>query len=191
MTATTSTMERSSMWSVDSRTIVYAAIGAALYAVLGLFSFILPGTSDVQIRPAFALVTFFGFAFGPVVGLFTGLVGNAVIDQIQGSGLLTYWNWSAANGLAGLVAGLAPLYLTGWMSGSIGRRAVAGAIASVVATVIGFLLAFIDIALGGMDFNTVLTTEYIPVITSDIIAVVVLVPVLVYAWEPVKGMLGR
>ncbi|HKB28359.1 MAG TPA: ECF transporter S component, partial [Candidatus Limnocylindrales bacterium] len=88
----TMSMTSSSRWTVDSRVIVYAAIGAALYAVLGLFSFILPGTSDVQIRPAFALVTFFGYAFGPIVGLFAGFVGNAVIDQIQGSGLLTYWN---------------------------------------------------------------------------------------------------
>ena len=30
-----------SLWIVDSRTIVYAAIGAALYGVLGLFDFLL------------------------------------------------------------------------------------------------------------------------------------------------------
>lgn len=181
----------SSRWAVDSRVIVYAAIGAALYAVLGLFSFVLPGTTDVQVRPAFALVVFFGYAFGPVVGLFTGFVGNAVIDQIQGSGLLTYWNWSLANGVAGLVAGLAPLYLGGFMNGSVGRRAVGGAIAGVIASVIGFLLAFVDVAIGGTDFNTVLTTEYFPVILADVIACVILVPVLVYAWEPLKASLGR
>lgn len=180
-----------SRWSVDSRVIVYAAIGAALYAVLGLFSFILPGTTNVQVRPAFALVAFFGYAFGPVVGLFTGLVGNAVIDQIQGSGLLTYWNWSLANGLAGLVAGLAPMYVGSMYTGPISRRAIGGAIAGIVASVIGFLLAFIDIALGGMDFNAVLTTEYFPVILADVITCIILVPVLVYAWEPLKASLGR
>jgi len=184
-------MSRSSLWAVDSRVIVYAAIGAALYAVLGLFSFILPGTSDVQVRPAFALVTFFGYSFGPLVGLFVGFVGNAVIDQIQGAGLLTYWNWSLANGVAGFIAGLATLYVGGMMAGSVGQRAVAGAIASVVGSIIGFLLAFIDIALGGMDFSTVLSSEYIPVITADVIAVVILVPILVYAWEPLKQSLGR
>jgi energy-coupling factor transport system substrate-specific component len=181
----------SSRWAVDSRVIVYSAIGAALYAVLGLFSFILPGTSDVQVRPAFALVAFFGYAFGPIVGAFTGLVGNAVIDQIQGSGLLTYWNWSLANGVAGLVAGLASLYVGSMMTGSIGRRALGGAIAGIVGSVIGFLLAFLDIATGGMDFNAVLTTEYIPVILADVITCAILVPVLVYAWEPIKGSLGR
>ncbi|TMB54009.1 MAG: hypothetical protein E6J47_08640, partial [Chloroflexi bacterium] len=95
-----------SMWEVNARTIVYAAIGAALYAVAAQFSFILPGTASVSARPGFALVTFFGFAFGPIVGLFVGLVGNAIADQISGWGLLTSWNWSVANGLVGLLTGL-------------------------------------------------------------------------------------
>ena len=51
--------------------------------------FLIPGTKDVTIRPAFALVPFFGFAFGPIVGLFTGFVGNTIGDQISGWGVLT------------------------------------------------------------------------------------------------------
>lgn len=187
----TATMTKSSMWSVDSRVIVYAAIGAALYGVLGLFSFLLPGTTNVTIRPAFALVAFFGYGFGPIVGLFVGFVGNAIIDQISGYGFLTYWNWSLANGLAGLVAGLAPMYVGAMMTGPISRRALGGAIAGVVGTVVGFLFVFSDMFVGGMDFNAVLTTAYIPVVISDVIAVAILVPVLVYAWEPLKEMMGR
>jgi energy-coupling factor transport system substrate-specific component len=185
------TMSKGSMWSIDSRVIVYAAIGAALYGVLGLFSFLLPGTSNVTIRPAFAIVAFFGYGFGPIVGLFAGFVGNAIIDQIQGSGFLTYWNWSLANGLAGLVAGLASLYVGGMMAGAVSRRALGGAIAGVVGTVIGFLFVFSDIVVGGMDLNGVLTEEYIPVVISDVIAAAILVPVLVYAWEPLKDRMGR
>ena len=96
----------SGMWEVTTRVIVYAAIGAALYGVAAVFSFLIPGTANVSVRPAFALVTFFGFAFGPIVGFFTGFVGNAIADQISGWGLLTSWNWSLANGLAGLLAGV-------------------------------------------------------------------------------------
>ena len=180
-----------SMWTVDSRVIVYAAIGAALYGVLGLFDFLLPGTQNVAIRPAFALVTFFGFAFGPIVGLFAGFVGNAITDQLHGYGFLTYWNWSLANGLAGLVAGLAPLYLGAMMEGNLSRRAIAGAVAGAVASVVGFLFVFSDIAVGGSDFNTVLTEGYVPVVIADVIAAVILTPVLVYAWEPLKESLGR
>jgi energy-coupling factor transport system substrate-specific component len=179
------------MWSVDSRVIVYAAIGAALYGVLGLFSFLLPGTTNVTIRPAFALVGFFGFGFGPIVGLFVGFVGNAIVDQLSGYGFLTYWNWSLANGLAGLIAGLASLYLGGMMSGAISRRALAGAIAAIVGSVIGFLFVFSDIVVGGSDFNTVLTGGYLPVVIADAITCAILVPILVYAWEPIKERMGR
>ena len=68
---------RSNLWEVTSRTIVYAAIGAALYGILLVAQLPIPG-STVSVRPAFALVPFFGYAFGPVVGFFTGFVGNAV-----------------------------------------------------------------------------------------------------------------
>jgi uncharacterized membrane protein len=189
---TTTGMSRTAgLWEVSSRVIVYAAIGAALYGVLGLFSFLLPGTQNVSIRPAFALVTFFGFAFGPIVGIFVGTVGNAIIDQLSGYGLLTYWNWSLANGLAGLVAGLAPLYLAAMMSGAISRRAAAGAIAGAVGAVVGFLFVFSDIWVGGSSADAVLTGSYVPVVVADVLAAVILTPILVYAWEPLKEQLGR
>ena len=183
--------DRSNLWDVTSRTIVYAAIGAALYGVLGLFDFLLPGTTNVSIRPAFSLVAFFGYAFGPVAGLFVGLVGNAITDQLHGYGFLTYWNWSLANGLAGLIAGLAPLYVARWVNGTIRERAIGGAIAGAVGSIIGFLFVFSDVVLSGTSVGTQLTTAYIPVVVADVITTAILVPVLVYAWEPVKAQLGR
>jgi uncharacterized membrane protein len=188
---TAMTMNRDRLWEVTSRTIVYAAIGAALYGVLSLFSFLLPGTSNVTVRPAFALVPFFGYSFGPLVGLFTGLVGNMIGDQLAGFGFLTYWNWSLANGLAGLVAGLAPLYISQMMDGPISRRAIGGAIAGIVGTIIGFLFVFSDIFVGGQSFDAILTTGYIPLVIADVLTSLILVPILVYAWEPVKEQLGR
>lgn len=188
---TAATMTRDRLWEVTSRTIVYAAIGAALYGVLSLFSFLLPGTSNVTIRPAFALVPFFGYSFGPLVGLFVGLVGNMIGDQLAGYGFLTYWNWSLANGLVGLVAGLAPLYVGQMMTGPISRRAIGGAIAGIVGSIIGFLFVFSDIFVGGQSFDAILTTGYIPIVIADVITCLILVPVLVYAWEPVKDQLGR
>ena len=185
------TMSRSSLWGIDSRVIVYSAIGAALYGVLLVFQILVPGTTAVQARPAFALVPFFGYAFGPIVGFFTGFVGNAIGDQISGWGLLTSWNWSIANGLVGLIAGLAPMYLASMMSRSLANRAIAGAIAGVVGVIIGFLFVFTDMILQGYDFNTTLTTEYIPVVIGDLVATIILVPILVYAWEPLKDRMGR
>jgi energy-coupling factor transport system substrate-specific component len=188
---TAASISRSNLWEVTSRTIVYAAIGAALYGILLVIQVPIPGTKDVSLRPAFAIVPFFGYTFGPIVGFFTGLVGNGIGDQISGWGALTSWNWSIANGLVGFVAGLAPLYLASMMTSTLSRKAAAGAIAGAVGVIVGFLFVFTDMFISGYDVNTVITTEYIPVIVPNLISTIILVPILVYAWEPVKERLGR
>ncbi len=184
----TSQLQRPGLWEISSRVIVYAAIGAALYGVLGLFSFVLPGTQNVSVRPAFAIVTFFGYSFGPVVGLFTGLVGNAVIDQLSGYGLLTAWNWSIANGLAGLIAGLLG---AGALAAVGGSKIVGSAVVAAVAVVVGFLFVITDIWVFGNSLETAITASYLPVVVADVIAGVILTPILVAAWEPLRESLGR
>jgi len=183
-------MERGALWEVSSRTIVYAAIGAALYGILLVAQIPIPG-STVSVRPAFALVPFFGYAFGPIVGLFTGLVGNAIGDQISGWGALTSWNWSIANGLVGLIAGLAPLYLARWVNSNLRDRAIGGAVAGAVGVVIGFLFTFTDVIIQAGQTVGASTTSYGQAVIGDLIGTVILVPILVYAWEPVKAQLGR
>lgn len=100
------------MWEVGTREVVYMAIGAALYAIFSyLFNgtvFVVPSVSQVSLRPAIAIPMFFGYAFGPVVGLFTGAVGNMFGDALTGFGLSP--QWSVGNGLVGLVAGLSWLF---------------------------------------------------------------------------------
>jgi uncharacterized membrane protein len=99
-------------WEVGTRQVVWMAIGAALYAVLSwLFNgtvFVVPSVSQVSLRPAVAIPMFFGYAFGPVVGLFTGAVGNMFGDALTGFGLSP--QWSIANGLIGFIAGLPMLF---------------------------------------------------------------------------------
>jgi uncharacterized membrane protein len=180
-------------WSLSTRVIVYSAIGAALYAVAGYFSFFaqVPGTEGVYLRPAYGILTFFGFAFGPVVGLFTGLVGNALADTLTGSGPFTFWAWSIANGLVGVVAGYGPSMFRGMM-GTTNGRATAAAIAAVVATVLGFLFIWVElITQPELGFNTILTAEYIPTVVSNSIFGAILTPILVLAWQPLNERLGR
>jgi len=181
-------LARDQLWSVTSRTIVYAAIGAALYAVLGLFNFVLPGTQNVYIRPAYALVPFFGYAFGPIVGFFTGFVGNVAIDQITGYGAFTAWNWGIANGLAGLLAGVIPIAI-GVRFGS--NKIVTAAIVAAVATIIGFVFVFTDIWVFGTAPATALTGSYIPVVIANVISSVILTPILVAVWGPIQEQIGR
>ncbi len=79
------------VWEVGTREVVYMAIGAALYAIFSyLFNgtvFVVPSVSQVALRPAIAIPMFFGYAFGPVVGFFTGAVGNMFGDALTGFGL--------------------------------------------------------------------------------------------------------
>ncbi len=94
-------------WEVGTRQVVWMAIGAALYAVFSwLFNgtvFVVPSVSQVALRPAIAIPMFFGYAFGPIVGFFSGAVGNMFGDALTGFGLSP--QWSIGNGLIGFVSG--------------------------------------------------------------------------------------
>jgi len=121
-------------WQVGTREVVWMAIGAALYAVFSwLFNgtvFVVPSISQVSLRPAVAIPMFFGYAFGPVVGFFSGAVGNMFGDALTGFGLSP--QWSLGNGLIGFVAGMAMLYKNKkrsmnsamWISGVLGLVSV-------------------------------------------------------------------
>lgn len=99
-------------WEVGTRQVVWMAIGAALYAIFSyLFNgtvFVVPSISQVALRPAIAIPMFFGYAFGPVVGFFTGAVGNMFGDALTGFGLSP--QWSIGNGLIGFISGLGMLF---------------------------------------------------------------------------------
>ncbi len=101
-----------SAWEVGTRQVVWMAIGAALYAVFSfLFNgtvFVVPSLSQVALRPAIAIPMFFGYAFGPVVGFFSGAVGNMFGDALTGFGLSP--QWSIGNGLIGFISGLWMLF---------------------------------------------------------------------------------
>ncbi len=126
---------QSPAWEVGTRQVVWMAIGAALYAIFSfLFNgtvFVVPSISQVALRPAIAIPMFFGYAFGPVVGFFTGAVGNMFGDALTGFGLFP--QWSVGNGLIGFVAGLPLLFADRkksmdtalWVSGALAVLAAA------------------------------------------------------------------
>ncbi|HEX6139615.1 MAG TPA: ECF transporter S component [Candidatus Limnocylindria bacterium] len=191
MTATTMDRDEGT-WAITTRVIVYAAIGAALYAVANWTTFFIqiPGTENVSVRPQYGLVTFFGYAFGPIVGFLTGFVGNVIGDQLTGWGAFTSWPWSLANGVAGLLAGL---FATMWARRQgAGNVIVWAAIIGVVATVLGFLLIFIELVTQPeLGFNTIVSAEYIPTVIGNSIAAAIVTPILALAWEPLRDQLGR
>jgi uncharacterized membrane protein len=100
----------SEAWVVGTREVVYMAIGAALYGVFNyIFNTIhMPSISQVALRPSICIPVFFGYTFGPVVGFFTGAVGNILGDFLTGWGV--YPAWDIGNGLIGFVSGLVWLF---------------------------------------------------------------------------------
>jgi hypothetical protein len=101
---------QSDAWVIGTRQVVYMAIGAALYGVFNyIFNTIpMPSVSQVSLRPSICIPVFFGYVFGPVVGFFTGAVGNILGDFITGWGV--YPAWDMGNGLIGFVPGLVLLF---------------------------------------------------------------------------------
>ena len=131
--------QKSKAWEVGTREVVWMAIGAALYAVFSwLFNgtvFVIPSVSQVALRPAIAIPMFFGYAFGPVVGFFTGAVGNMFGDALTGFGL--YPQWSIGNGLIGFIAGLPLLFSD--KKKSLDTVLITGGVLTAIVTVLYFL----------------------------------------------------
>jgi energy-coupling factor transport system substrate-specific component len=185
-------MDKNSMWKFGTREIVYSAIGAALYGVLNWVfnNLTLPGSTLVSIRPPVAVPMFMGIVFGPLVGLFTGLVGNVIGDLLSGYGF--FWAWDVGNGLLGLIPGLLPY--VGVTEIKTGRDYVMAALACVVAALVGiaFPALLVDpFILRNIDFNGGLTTEWLPAGVTDAINGAILTPILLYAWNAYRSRSGR
>jgi hypothetical protein len=127
------------IWEVGTREVVYMAIGAALYAIFSyLFNgtvFVVPSVSQVSLRPAIVIPMFFGYTFGPVVGFFSGAVGNMFGDALTGFGLSP--QWSIGNGLVGFISGM--VWLFSDKKRSLNTVLIINAVLAVLATLIFFL----------------------------------------------------
>jgi uncharacterized membrane protein len=97
--------------------------------------FAVPSVSQVALRPAIVIPMFFGYAFGPAVGLFTGAVGNMFGDALTGFGLSP--QWSIGNGLVGMIAGL--VWLFDDKKKSLNIVLIISTVVAVLATLVYFL----------------------------------------------------
>jgi uncharacterized membrane protein len=159
-------------------------IGAALFGLLGLFA---AHYGAAAIRPGFALVPFVGFSFGPVAGFATGFIGQGIIEGIGGVSPAASWVHGLATGLSGLVAGLAPLYVARLMTGSLARRAGAGAVAGIVGSLVGGLVLLFTAGTGAASgLGGAFLDVYLPQVLANGIVSAILVPVLVFAWDPLS-----
>lgn len=238
------------IWQVGTREVVYMAIGAALYGVLSWITnvFPLPSISLVSLRPAVVIPVFFGIAFGPVVGFFSGFVGNVLGDALTGWGV--YPLWDVGNGLMGMIPGLilgfknrrqgldvltytvaalaalatgvillnynfelanpftgeasivGPLWWVPLLGGVFvvgARYLLARNVDIAAAAVWGALGVFLGIgfaAFGGIIQNgtspaAAFFGEFVPAAGSNLINVIVLLPILLNAWTAAQARTGR
>jgi energy-coupling factor transport system substrate-specific component len=240
---------KSDAWKVETRQVVYMAIGAALYGVFNyIFNIIpMPSVSQVSLRPSICIPVFFGYVFGPVVGFFTGAVGNILGDFITGWGV--YPAWDLGNGLMGLVPGLVMLFADKKRSlnfltilvGALMLIAVAlifinpqvpgpwtgeiedfsfwawafligGAVVIIgrfvlerfsvdlaavnlwgtLGIIIGIGFASLaDIWVNGYSFATAIIGEFAPAAGPNILNSMILTPILLAAYDAVRGRIGR
>ena len=182
-------MEKKSLWAFGTREVVYAAIGAALYAVLSVATNFLqiPAAANVSIRPAVAIPMFFGLAFGPWVGLIAGFVGNLISDLVSGYGFWPWWD--LGNGLMGFVPGLVYLTMTDFRS--TGDLIKAEIMVILGAAVGMFVASASEIWVSGIDFTTAMATNFVPSFISNVVNGLILVPILMIAYAAIRGRSGR
>jgi energy-coupling factor transport system substrate-specific component len=182
-------MNQQNIWKFGTREVVYAAIGAALYGVLSWATniFPLPAAGNVSFRPAVAVLMLFGAAFGPWVGLIAGLLGNTLGDALSGWGF--YWNWSVGNGLMGLIPGL----VVGMIVAYNRPRDIGLAVGfSLIGVAVGMPFASItEMFIGGLDIGTALGGYFLPAFIGNAVVIIILLPILMFAYNSVAARLGR
>ncbi len=177
------------VWGIGVRHVVFMALGAALYAGLSYVTntLQLPGASNVSLRPAIVIPLFFGAVFGPWVGFFTGFVGNSINDLLQGG---FWWNWELGAGLIGLIAGLALYTTRGRYNNTL--NIVFAEIFAVLGLLVGLAFSSItDIWVSGLSFLSAITTEFLPAFLPDLVLGVILLAILLVAYNAAIGRSGR
>ena len=177
------------IWGFGVRHVVFAALGAALYAGLSYVTntLQLPGASNVSLRPGIVIPLFFGAVFGPWVGLFTGFAGNSINDLLQGG---FWWNWELGAGLIGFISGLALYSTRGRYNNTL--RIIFAEIFAVVGLFVGLAFSSItDIWVSGLSFISAVTTELLPAFLPDLVLGVILLAILLVAYNAAIGRTGR
>lgn len=122
-------------WEMNTRRIAMLSLGTALYAIVAYtFNELLKfSVGPVALQPQISIPVLFGYAFGPIVGFFTGAVGSLLGDFVAGFGVFPAWH--IGTGLTGLVPGL--------LADSIGGKRHLSSVSNVVVVTIAIVAGLI------------------------------------------------
>ncbi len=181
--------KKKSIWTFGTREVVYSAIGAALYAIFSIATnfFMIAGSGNVSFRPAVAIPMFFGVAFGPIVGFITGFLGNIVGDMISGSGFWPWWD--LGTGLMGFIPGLIAFSFIRFRDVS---AIVKAEIFVVLGVIVGIGIASLsELWVSGVTIPATITINFLPAAITNLINGLILVPILMVAYDAVTARSGR
>jgi energy-coupling factor transport system substrate-specific component len=173
MKDTYTTGKKKSIWSFGTKEVVYAAIGAALYAVVTWAFNIwqIPGAGNV------------GIPFGPIVGFITGFVGNILADMLSGYGFWIWWD--LGNGIMGLIPGLFSAMVYKYNET---KSIIWGELSVILGAGLGIGLAAIsEMWVSGADINTVIFANFLPAFLTNIVWGLILLPILMIAYVQRSG----
>lgn len=88
----------------STKTIVAIGIGAAVFFILAKFVAIPTGIPNTTVQTSYAFLALISTVFGPVAGLFAGLIGHALNDAISYGSV--WWSWVIVSAFVGLGIGL-------------------------------------------------------------------------------------
>ncbi|MCZ2259670.1 ECF-type riboflavin transporter substrate-binding protein [Sporosarcina sp. G11-34] len=87
----------------STRTIVAIGIGTALFVILGRFAAIPTGIPNTSFQTNYAFLALIASIFGPIAGLFIGLIGHTLQDVISYG--TPWWSWIISSAVVGLGIG--------------------------------------------------------------------------------------
>lgn len=118
------------------KTIVAIGIGAALFFVLSSYVAIPTPVPNTKISLQYGVISVMAMLFGPLAGLFMGLIGHFLGDLVSGWGV--WWSWVAGSAFFGLAMG--------WVGKKVlldeGDFGVKGAVIFNVAQAVAHLIAW-------------------------------------------------
>jgi energy-coupling factor transport system substrate-specific component len=88
----------------STKTIVAIGIGAAVFLILAKFVAIPTGIPNTTIQTAYAFLALIAVLFGPIAGLFVGLIGHALNDLTSYGSI--WWSWVITSAFVGLGIGI-------------------------------------------------------------------------------------
>ena len=144
--------------------------------------FYLPGCAFAEFRPQVALPMFIGVMFGPVAGFVCGGLGDMLGYSIGGKGFLFAPHWSLANGMMGLIPGLA-CYLGARVIDCIGAF-VKLLVLLLLASSLPFAFATaVELWQGNICLHDAVFLLFLPIFITDTLWAFTLIPLLMYSFR--------